>query len=117
MNEKLYEIIESNGFSVSSDGDCFTELEFYSDKGEDVIITVQHDNTERGFIEGLYEWWEDFDPEEHAVSWYNVKDTVYGVPQSIRALLDDADSIDENVEKLLNDLYKYIEDGEQNEML
>lgn len=118
ISEKLVDEIKGRGFRISEtweqDGIAETELNFYSDKGEDVIVALFHDNTDEGFIESLVRWSEEFDPEEHAVMWYEARERVYGVPQSLRALLYDADMIDNTVESLVISL-KECAKGQENE--
>lgn len=118
ISEKLVDEIKGRGFRISEtweqDGIAETELNFYSDKGEDVIVALFHDNTYEGFIESLVRWSEEFDPEEHAVMWYEARERVYGVPQSLRALLYDADMIDNTVESLVISL-KECAKGQENE--
>lgn len=112
ISKKLVDVIEKRGFKISEtleqDGMAETELGFYSDAGEDVIVALFHDNTDKGFIEALVRWSNDFDPEEHAVMWYEAKDRVYGVPQTLRELLDDAEMIDETVASLVADLEECV---------
>lgn len=105
INEKVLEVIENAeikvcGTSNQGNGYFVTELEFYSNLGEDVIVTICHNNTTDDFVSNLESYYNDFDPEEHAVMWYKVKDKVTGVPQSLRALLEDAEGIEETLEEL-----------------
>ena len=115
INKKLVEVIEKAGIRICESSYCefyqdknnvYTELEFTSDLGEDVIVTIWHNNTDDSFIKALEDYAFDFDPEEHATMWWNCKDTVSGVPHSLRALLNDADGIAETLDNLVMALHK-----------
>lgn len=76
-------------------------LQQFSPLGEDFWFTVQFGNGGLDeFAKDVEENYKSFDPEEHAVMWYQAKDRVSGVPNSIRALLEDADAIDEELQRL-----------------
>lgn len=92
------------------------EVEFgkYSDAGEDFFFAACADTPE-GIAEGVQSYYEDFDPEEHAAGCYGMK----GAP-GLRALLDDAESIDDMLRDLavsLGDVVEtwYEEHGEEDE--
>lgn len=110
LSKKITNILENENITIhgtyKQDKEYYTELGFYSDLGEDVIITVFHKNNDKSFIKSLEEWYEDFDPEEHANEWYNARNKVAGVPQSLRALLDDADGIDKKIKNIITQLNK-----------
>lgn len=105
IDEKVLDVIENAevkicGTSDQSDGYFVTELEFYSNLGEDVIVSIFHNNTTDDFVSNLESYYNNFDPEEHAAMWYAAKDKVPGVPHSLRALLEDADGIKKVLEEL-----------------
>ena len=56
------------------------------------MSTVWYDGTNNGFVEGFQQMATDFDPDEHAELYINMRGT-RGVPDSIRTLIDDADEI------------------------
>lgn len=95
MTDKQRQICEGLGWKVYEDEDGI-ELSKFSPLGEDFGFSVKADK----FLEDLRDYYEDFDPEEHAAMWYNAKNNVRGVPQSLRALLDDAIEIDGMLEDL-----------------
>lgn len=99
MTDKQRKICEDLGWKVYEDGDDI-ELEKYSSLGEDVCFSVSANK----FLKDLCDYYEDFDPEEHAAMWYNARNNVRGVPQSLRALLDDAIEIDGMLENLCIEL-------------
>lgn len=79
------------------DDDIYVEFEQYSPAGEDFIFTVWG-NTPDAIVAAVREYADDgFDPEAHAAEWYGANK---GEPRSLRALLDDADEIDEMLEQL-----------------
>ena len=96
INEKTIAILEENDITVSEryeqDGEYYREIEFYSPEGEDVYETVWYDGTDNGFIEAFRQLANDFDADEHAEMWINNRN-VEGVPDSVRALIDDAENI------------------------
>lgn len=95
MTNKQRKICEDLGWEVYETEDDI-ELSKFSPLGEDFGFSVKADK----FLEDLRDYYEDFDPEEHAAMWYNAKNNVRGVPQSLRALLDDAIKIDGMLEDL-----------------
>ena len=87
------------------------ELEKYSPAGEDFIMTISFDPKApiTSFYDNLYDYYNDFDPEEHAAMWINERGK-NGVPDSIRVLLDDAESIEDMIRELcfaIAELKKY----------
>lgn len=99
MTNKQRKICEDLGWEVYETEDDI-ELRKCSSLGEDFGFSVKADK----FLEDLRDYYEDFDPEEHAATWYNAKNNVRGVPQSLRALLDDAIEIDGMLENLCIEL-------------
>lgn len=101
INDQIIEILENNDIRELStneqDGELVSELEYYSDAGEDVIIDIWHDGTKKSFIESFEKYAEDFDPDEHAEMWVSHRGEG-GCPSSIRELIEDADSIKEHLE-------------------
>ena len=96
LNEKTITILEENNMSVSDryemDGEYYREIEFYSPEGEDVCETIWYDGTDDGFIKAFRQLADNFDADEHAGMWINTRN-VKGVPDSVRALIDDAENI------------------------
>lgn len=104
--EKFLKKVEEKtdiAFSISENGGnakkygYVVEGEYWSDLGEDVIITLVIDEADiEEVVHAMYEYEEGFDPEEHASELYNLHGE-HGTPTSLRALLKDAD---EQAEKL-----------------
>lgn len=110
LSKKIIEILEDNNIIIicteKQDTRYYTEMEFFSDAGEDFVFDIWHDRTKKSFIDAFREYAIDFDPDEHAEMWVNARNTVSGVPQSIRTLIDDADSIDSFLNDVSEQLYK-----------
>lgn len=98
LAKSIVDVLEKNDITIyepkKQENEYYVEIEFYSDAGEVCGFTVWYDGTKRGFIEGFWEAYENFDPDEHAEMWVNNMHKVNGVLQSIRTLINDADSID-----------------------
>ena len=106
MTDKQRKICEDLGWEVYETEDDI-ELRKCSSLGEDFGFSVKADK----FLEDLRDYYEYFDPEEHAAMWYNARHNVRGVPQSLRALLDDAIEIDGMLENLCIELSRPEEQG------
>ena len=107
INEKTITILEENNMSVSDryemDGEYYREIEFYSPEGEDVCETIWYDGTDDGFIKAFRQLADNFDADEHARMWINTRN-VKGVPDSVRALIDDAENIKDTLFKVAEKL-------------
>ena len=84
----------------------YVELEKYSPEGEDfsMIIDFETENPVDSFLKDLKDYYEDFDPDEHAEMWIEARGRVSGVPNSIRTLIDDAEAIKEMIYELWDKL-------------
>ena len=80
------------------------ELEKYSPAGEDFFFCVEKND----FVNNVCQYAEDFDADEHAEMWVENRQTVSGVPQSIRTLIDDADAIKKMLLELAENLNRKI---------
>ena len=90
------------GYSISRNGtDSFLiEMEYWSDLGEDVIISLVVDELSvEEVVHEMYRHEEGFDAEEHAAEWFNMHGK-HGAPTSLRGLLQDADKQQKVLEKL-----------------
>lgn len=82
-------------FSISEYDDYYY-LSYYSPAGEDFGFEVQKGERSQ-VIKDIVDYAFSFDPEEHASMWYGAN---RGEPTSLRALLNDADNIAEQLDKL-----------------
>lgn len=107
LSKKIKDFFEEEGVNFNEgfqDGELYVEMNFGSDLGEDFVFSVWSDGTNKNFVEKFGEFASDFDPDEHAEMWVKNRDSVSGVPHSIRALLKDADAIKERLEDLAEKL-------------
>lgn len=88
---------------VCDDGEL--EFEKYSPEGEDFIFYVSSSNP----VREVKEYAGNFDADEHAEMWVESRGK-RGVPDSIRALIDDADAIQEMLNELADALAELEED-------
>ena len=95
MTDKQRKICEDLGWTIEEDGKEITFSQ-YSPLNEDFSFTVSGND----IAEEVRTYQQDFDPEGHAVMWFGVRYEISYVPMSIRDLLDDADAIEEMLEKL-----------------
>ena len=132
LNEKTIAILEENDITVSEryeqDGEYYREIEFYSPEGEDVCETIWYDGTDAGLIEGFRQLADNFDADEHAEMWIDGRGK-RGIPDSVRALIDDAENIkdtllnvSEKLEGIDKELHNYkvtitIEGAEEEETM
>ena len=93
---------------LSQTKDCI-EFEYWSDLGEDVLISLSVDKmTKDQITRAMYEYWQSFDAEEHATEWFNMKGE-HGAPTSLRALLNDADEQEKKLESIFWTMKKLSE--------
>lgn len=90
MNRKQRKICDKLGWVLRED-DKYVDVCQYSPAGEDFFFTVP----KRNFAQEVDQYADDFDADEHAEMWIECRNTVRGVPQSIRTLINDADAIQE----------------------
>ena len=84
-------------------GEVCVELEKYSPQDQDFIATIWFENeNEQDFIDKLRNYWENYDPDEEAVSWVgNDGHGKNGAPYSIRDIINDM----EDCKSMLRELY------------
>lgn len=96
---------EKEGWKVSECDKIF-ELSKYSPLGEDFSFTVERKNP----VKGLEDYYDSFDPEEHAAMWIQAKmqkGNPAQVPGSLEDLCHDADAI----EDMICDLYAAVREA------
>ena len=98
MTKKLRNKIESLGWKIYECNKTQYELSQYSPMGEDFGFSINGKN-DKELIADIENYYQDFDPEEHALMWVGEE----GAP-SIRYLLIDADHIDEMLKRLVDSL-------------
>lgn len=107
LDSKIIEIVENNDFHINEvekqDDSFYVELGQYTPCGEDWWETIWFDGTNDGFIEAVMERYEDFDVDEEAEMWIESRGK-NGVPNSIKALVEDAEWKESMLEKLADEL-------------
>ena len=93
-------------------GRYVTEVQFYSDAGDDFIMTIWHDGTEPGFIHSFKEYADIFDADEYVRMYVNGLGK-NGVPGTIQELLDDANMIKDTMENAAIMLLSLIGESEE----
>ena len=101
LDRRIVDVLESLDWRILSseiydDGNVFVELEWYSELGEDFIVSFWFNGTLSQFVSMFADQYYHFDPDQHAVDWYGAN---RGEPSSLQALLDDAKSIEEHLRK------------------
>ena len=99
ISQKMLDALNANGWYPSVDDDSI-ELEWHSPAGEYFLMSfyVKDDDD---FLSQLYDAYIDFDPEQHAIENYGMR----GAP-GLRVLLDDADAIEGELQRLWCELSK-----------
>lgn len=88
----------------------YVEIGQYSPAGEDFSMTIDFDaeNQCESFLDNLEEYYNDFDPDEHAEEWVEARrNRVRAVP-AISVLVEDSAAID----AMIWDLFKNLQDAE-----
>lgn len=96
---RLKKVCEELGWSVYEEDDGYY-LSKYSPAGEDFGFGISKDNP----YKEVREYSDNFDPDEHCIMWIKEMDTAYGIPQSVRELIRDAEAI----AGMLNELATYL---------
>lgn len=96
IDPRIIDAAEELGWTVREDSDGSVEFAQYSPAGEDFSFTVDAANV----ADGVANYYEDFDPEDHVAMWLNARQSgVAGIP-SVYELVHDADEIESMLEDL-----------------
>lgn len=93
--QDIFDFLEDNGISANNcqeNNGWETALNFSSNLGEDFWFYVNHDNTTEDFINKFSEYAYDFEPEEHAETYIEIRGK-HGVPNSAFDLIENAKKI------------------------
>lgn len=98
MTDKQRKICEDLGWKIYEDEDDeYITLSQDSPLGEDFSFEVNPKN----ITEDVRDRWLHFDPDKHAVEWFNAKlNGDNSIPWDLRSLLDDAEEIGEMLDRL-----------------
>lgn len=124
LSKRVEELLEEYNLSLCGDiterydekGKYDIELETYSPKGENFIVSFIYDGTEEDFVKEFIDFVNDFDEEEHAAMWIQYRGT-RGVPESINDLLIDAGWIKNMLLKVADRLSNLDENSEEFESM
>ena len=107
LDERIIDLLESHEIRFNGvdeqDGEYIADIEFWSDAGEDMPISILYDGTPNDFVEAFCNYASDFDADEHAEYLIAMRGQ-HGIPNSIRTLINDADSIAEFLDVVATDL-------------
>lgn len=98
-------------YTSKQDNELVSEIEFYSDLGEDFVMTIFWDGTTKGFTDSIKQFSETFDPYEHAAQYISMnycQRTQLQVPDDNEALMKDALHIKKEIQKFAQDLNKHF---------
>lgn len=95
LPKQYLKVFEKLDWQVREYGDGTVVLENWSPEGEDLVL----ETTRINFLKDIREWYENFDPDEHAAELIPHRGK-YGIPHSVWRLADDARKIDEMLEDL-----------------
>ena len=120
LSKRIEELLEEHDFSLCGEiterygekGQYDIELETYSPKGEDVIVSLTYDGTEEDFIHEFIDYANGFDAEDHAEMWIESRGK-NGVPDSIKDLLEDAEWIKDTLMEIADELNNLDEELEE----
>lgn len=104
ISQKILDALADNNWKPYIDtDDSSIELEWYSPAGEDFMLSfnVKDDDD---FLSQLFDAYMNFDTEQHAVGNYGMS----GAP-GLRVLLDDAEAIEGEIQRLWYELSKVKE--------
>lgn len=104
ISQKILDALADNNWKPYIDtDDSSIELEWYSPAGEDFMLSFNVKGDE-DFLSQLFDAYMNFNPEQHAIENYGMS----GAP-GLRVLLDDADAIEGELQRLWGELSKVKE--------
>ena len=109
LNDKIINVLENNGFNISEikkrDNKYYVEINQYTPEGEDWWEVIWFNGTDEGFVEAITERYNNFDVDDEAEIYIEFRGK-NGVPNSIKALIEDAEWKESTLDKLVNELEK-----------
>ena len=102
--DKIDEILEDEDIERTN-YDTYSELEFGSALGEDVVFALDHTDDPKTFVEAFSKYAWEFDVDEHVELWIPSRGK-NGTPSSIRDLVEDAEDIKDKLEHVARRLRK-----------
>ena len=124
LNENIVRVFENNGFTVGEPDysnhhrEYCVEINQSTDLGEDWWITLWYDGTDEDFIQKFEILVDNFDPDEEAEIYIDMRGK-NGVPDSIRDILDDQvwklNTLKTTLKELNEEFEEYEEPEEEDE--
>lgn len=107
LNDKVIDVLENKGFAIheveKQNDDFIVEINQYTPLGEDWWETIWFDGTNEGFVKAARERYFNFDVDEEAEIWIENRGK-NGVPNSIKALVEDAEWKESMLRELADEL-------------
>lgn len=112
LQKKIVKVLQAEGWDIDSepykqDGYHCVEINHATPAGEDWHETIWYDGTPRGFINGVFECYYDFDVDDDVELWVAHRGQ-NGVPRSIKTLVENAEYKEETLRQLYNKLCEVI---------
>ncbi len=124
LNENIVRVFENNGFTVGEPEysnhhrEYCVEINQSTDLGEDWWLTLWYDGTDEDFIQKFETLVENFDPDEEAEIYIDMRGK-NGVPDSIRDILDDQvwklNTLKTTLEELNEEFEEYPDTDDEDE--
>lgn len=115
FDEKILNTLDSFDFVYDEveeqDGEFYLEINQSTPEGEDWWETIWFDGTSESFVEAVRNRADNFDVDEEVEVWIEGRGK-NGVPESIRALVEDAEWKENILEELANALERFEFDEE-----
>ena len=109
ISERIIDLLEKNdiqilcGISDSYENEYEIDLQFYSDAGEDFNFSLYDITDDASFIREFENYADFFDADEHASLYIENRGT-HGIPNDIKTLIEDAESIKEKLQNVADEL-------------
>lgn len=114
--EKLLDKARELDWVVTQEDDTIYNFAKYSPAGQDFNMSIDTEDDVDLFLDNLYEYWQDYDPEQETMYWLD--DTGHGkngAPYHMRDLLDDMEACQDMIDDLLVALNEYKNEIEEDE--
>lgn len=109
LNNKIINVLENNDFVISEiekyDNEYYVEINQCTPEGEDWWVSVWFNGTDEGFIKAIRKEYNNFDVDTEAEIYIKNRGK-NGVPNSIKALIEDAEWKESTLGTLADELEK-----------
>lgn len=113
--EDIGKLLYQNEMEIHEDeiDRTMVDIAFYSPLGEDFFFSLTGIKTPDDFVDRFRDYAESFDAEDHAANYIQMRGT-RGIPDSITALIEDADAIAETLTSVARQLEELRRNGNGN---